>query len=820
MENTFFVSVCRFHTKDNKKLVVIGYFKQNLKGNQELIAMLDETKLVCEIEEKELSSSPIQNNDGLPISKQYFLWISLPDNWKMKKSFRLLQINGIEERKVLDVPVKQLQKYEKRLPKYVDKGTVEEDGFRISGWYIDDGTTKVDFLDQDRNKIDVTIKRKSRPDVKKVYPENEEEEIIGFWAKFKGKVPKKVQVCFSSESKYADYTVILLPSVYEKITSEMDSIFRKSKAYYRKNGFQATVKRVVDKLTSRKETGYEEWFKKNYPSKGILEQQRQYKFSYTPVISIVVPLYKTPEKYLVEMIESVRKQSYPNWELCLSDGSGSGSPIQSILKKYEKKDGRIKVAYHSKALNISENTNAALKISTGEYIAFADHDDLLAPNALFECVSILNQRPETEIIYTDEDKVDMAGKHHFLPHFKSDFNIDMLRNMNYICHLFVVKRELYQKVGMLNSEFDGAQDYDFVLRCVEKTDRIIHIPQILYHWRTHKSSTSENPESKQYAFTAGKKAIQAHCDRLGLAATVEEGRYKGVYRVKYELTAEPLVSIIIPNKDHIEDLDKCLQSFEERSTYKNIEYIIVENNSQEKRTFSYYKDLEKRNPKAKVVFWDGKGFNYPAINMYGVEHSAGEYLLFLNNDTEIVNNDCVEELLGYCQRKEVGAVGARLYYEDGTIQHAGVIVGLGGVAGHAFVGLPHEASGYFHRIIVAQDYSAVTAACVLVKRKVFEEVGGFDEGYAVAFNDVDLCLKIREAGYLVVYNPYAELMHYESKSRGYEDTAEKVERFNSEIKLFQKKWKHFLEKGDPYYNPNLTLDKQDFSLSVIPRTKK
>ena len=820
MENIFLVSVCRFHTKNSKKVVVIGNFSHNLIGDQKLIVTLDGEKLPCTIEEKELVSSQIQSDGGFPISKQYFLWISLPDSWKEKKHFKLIQVNGAEEKTVLDIPVKRLEKYEKKLPKYVDKGTVEEEGFRISGWDIDDGTTKVDFLDQNGNKIDVTVKRKPRPDVKRVYPENEQEEIIGFSAKYKGEVPKKVQVLFKSESKYADYTATMLPSSFEKVTAKADYLLRKSRTYYRRNGIQATVKRAVDKLTSRTEIGYEEWFKRNQPSKGNLRQQKNHKFSYAPIISIVVPLYKTPEKYLIEMIESVRKQSYQNWELCLSDGSGSGSPIKSILKKYEKKDKRIKVVYHSKSLNISENTNAALNISTGEYIAFADHDDLLAPHALFECVAVLNQNPGIDAVYTDEDKVDMEGKRNFMPHFKPDFNIDMLRSMNYICHLFVVKREIYQKVGMLNSEFDGAQDYDFVLRCAEQTDKIAHIPQILYHWRAHESSTSENPESKQYAFTAGKRAIQAHCDRLGLAATVEEAQYKGLYRVKYDLVEKPLISVIIPNKDHTEDLDNCLRSLEEKSTYENIEYIIVENNSQEEKTFSYYKELEKRNPKAKVVFWEGKGFNYPAINMYGVEHSAGKYLLFLNNDTEIINSDCLEELLGYCQRKEVGAVGARLYYEDGTIQHAGVIVGLGGVAGHVFVEFPHDAIGYFNRIIAAQDYSAVTAACVLIKRSVFEEVGGFDERYAVAFNDVDLCLKIRKAGYLIVYNPYAELMHYESKSRGYEDTVEKVERFNSEIRLFHEKWGDFLKKGDPYYNPNLTLDKPDFSLSVVPRIEK
>ena len=507
------------------------------------------------------------------------------------------------------------------------------------------------------------------------------------------------------------------------------------------------------------------------------------------------------------------QQTYSNWELCLSDGSGNNSPIAGVLKEYEKKDKRIKVVYNKEPLQISRNTNAALEIATGDYIAFADHDDLLAPNAFYECVKTINKNPEVEMIYTDEDKITMDGKQHFMPHFKTDFNLDLLRSVNYICHLCVVKKSLYEKVGKLNPEFDGAQDYDFVFRCIEKTKNIVHIPKILYHWRAHKDSTAENPESKNYAFEAGRMAIAAHLKRMGIEGEVFSLEMKGSYRVKYKLKEEPLVSVIIPTKDHIDDLDKCLKSLEEINTYDNIEYIIVENNSEKEETFEYYKKIEKENSKVKVVYWKEKGFNYPSINNLGVKSSKGDYLLFLNNDTEIRNADCIEELVSQCQRKEVGAVGARLYYEDGTIQHAGVIVGVGGVAGHAFLGYDHDASGYFGRIKLLQDYSAVTAACIMVKRKVYEEVKGFDEEYAVAFNDVDLCLKIRRAGYLIVYDPYVELNHYESKSRGYEDTEEKIRRFNSEIALFQKRWKTFLKAGDPYYNPNLTLARNDFSLA-------
>lgn len=410
----------------------------------------------------------------------------------------------------------------------------------------------------------------------------------------------------------------------------------------------------------------------------------------------------------------------------------------------------------------------------------------------------------------------MDGNKFFQPHFKPDFNIDLLCTVNYICHLFVVKKEVIEQVGMLNKDFDGAQDYDFIFRCVEKAGRenIHHIPQILYHWRCHEDSTAENPESKLYAFDAGKRAIQEHYNRIGIKARVSKGEFLGLYRTEFLREYDPLVSIIIPNKDHIDDLKRCINSVEQKDLYKNIEYIIVENNSTEEKTFTFYKELERDNPRVHVVYWKGI-FNYSAINNFGITKAKGEYLLLLNNDTEIINENCIEELLGYCMRDDVGAVGARLYYEDDTIQHAGVVVGFGGIAGHCFVQQKRGVTGYCHRIICAQDYSAVTAACMMVKRKAYDDAGGLSEELQVAFNDIDFCLKLQRAGYLVVYNPYAELYHYESKSRGLEDTPEKVARFNREIKTFEERWPEILKNGDPYYNPNLTLDSQDFSLKRI-----
>ena len=409
----------------------------------------------------------------------------------------------------------------------------------------------------------------------------------------------------------------------------------------------------------------------------------------------------------------------------------------------------------------------------------------------------------------------MEGLAFFAPDFKSDFNPELLTCVYYICHLFVVKKELLDQVGGFRQEFDGAQDYDFIFRCTEQAKEIVHIPQVLYHWRCHQDSTASNPESKMYAFDAGARAIKAHYDRLGVPVEIEKGEYLGLYRTKFLWEEKPLISIIIPNKDHIDDLKRCIDSIEEKATYRNYEYVIVENNSTEDETFAYYKELEASNPKAHVVYWDGI-FNYSAINNFGAAHAKGDYLLLLNNDTEIISPDCLEQLLGYCMRPDVGAVGARLYYEDDTVQHAGVVVGFGGIAGHCFVQQKRDATGYCHRIICAQDYSAVTAACMMMKKNVFLEAGGFTEELAVAFNDVDLCLKVRSHGHLIVYDPYVKLYHYESKSRGTEDSEEKVRRFQTEIEYMRCHWLDILKKGDPYYNKNLSLTKWNYSLKPLP----
>lgn len=593
----------------------------------------------------------------------------------------------------------------------------------------------------------------------------------------------------------------------------MGSYLNKALILYKKYGIKYLIKSCIKKILKYDIKQYNKLCEKKKLSNKELELQRTTDFCYSPIISIVVPLYKTPAIFLREMIESIINQTYQNWELCLSDGSGKDSPIKEVLKEYKEKDRRIKVVYTGEQLKISDNTNKALEIATGDFIAFVDHDDLLTPDALFECIKVINEIPTTQLIYSDEDKITMDGKKYFQPHFKPDYNKDLLNSTNYFCHFFVVDKKIVDITGGLDAKYDGAQDYDFVLRCTEISQNIYHIPKVLYHWRAHMDSTAENPESKMYAFEAGVNALKAHYSRIGIDnVEVTQTKCLGVYRTHYLIDKEPYVSIIIPNKDHIDDLKKCLRSIE-NTDYRNYEIIIIENNSNKETTFEFYNILKKEE-KIKVVYWEGE-FNYSAINNMGVKYAKGEYFLFLNNDTEMIDSQCIHELVGFCMRSDVGAVGARLYYEDHSIQHAGVIIGLGGVAGHIFLNTPDDNVGYFARIISQQNYSAVTAACMLVKKEVFEEVGGFDEELKVAFNDVDLCLKMRSRGYLIVYNPYSELYHFESKSRGSDLSPGKANRLKKETELFEKKWENILRIGDPYYNKNLTLDSFECGLRGV-----
>lgn len=583
--------------------------------------------------------------------------------------------------------------------------------------------------------------------------------------------------------------------------------------YLKKNGLRATVYRVlkgagpmpVDKRKLKKIA--EDY----YISAQRREQEENAQFPKDIKFSVLVPLYNTPDSFLKAMIESVQAQTYKNWELCLADGSDKEhSFVGEICKKYADGDRRIKYEKLERNLGISENTNACIRMATGEYIALFDHDDLLHPSALYEVMRAICEHG-ADFVYTDENTFSEEPRDAYNPHFKPDFSPDTLRSYNYICHLSVFSRELLDSVGYFRSEYDGSQDYDLILRLTEKAKKVFHIRKILYYWRAHKNSVAQDVGAKPYTVTAAKKALAAHLERCGLKGEVLDSSVPTTYHIKYEIDGNPLISVIIPNKDHTDDLDICLKSLYEKSSYKNFEVIIVENNSTEKETFEYYEAIAQKHGNIKIVKWEDN-FNYSAINNFGVNYAKGEFILLLNNDVEIINGSCLEEMLMFAQRKDVGAVGAKLYYSDDNVQHAGVILGLGGTAGHAHKHFGRSHPGYMARASIAQNLSACTAACLMMRRDVFDEVGGLDENFEVAFNDVDLCMKIRKKGYLVVFTPYAELYHYESKSRGNDSTPEKLERFRGEIDRFKEKWQKQLDDGDPYYNPNLTLTRDDFSL--------
>ena len=557
------------------------------------------------------------------------------------------------------------------------------------------------------------------------------------------------------------------------------------------------------KLTRKEYADYDTWLRIMRVSRQELFAQRKTKFSYAPKFSVVVPLYHTPAKFLKDLVRSMMYQSYANWELCLVNASPEDVHLTSLLENWAMRDKRIRVIRLEKNLGIAQNTNAGIAASTGEFIAFLDHDDFLEPDALFCYADALNKDKTIDVFYSDEDKTDEYAAHYFYPHFKSDFNIDLLHANNYMCHFLAVRKSLVDTVGGLNEKFDGAQDYDFVLRLTENTKKIYHCPRILYHWRCSNQSTAANQGNKMYAIHAGKAALNAHYKRIGWNARAQEGAVDGWYQTKFTLKEEPLVSILIPNKDHTDDLDVCLNSFFERADYQNYEFIIIENNSVLPETFAYYEKIEKEHDNVKVVYWEA-GFNYSAINNFGFKFAKGDYIMLLNNDVELITPDIFQSMLGFCMRPEVGIVGAKLLYNDHTVQHAGVLVGAGGLADHVFKGIHEDDPGYMGRAISSQDVSAVTAACLLVKRSVYEEVGGLEDEFQVAFNDVDFCLKVRKAGYLIVYDADVKLFHYESKSRGMEDTTERFIRFGNEMMLLNSKWDILSTFVDPYYNPNLS----------------
>lgn len=556
----------------------------------------------------------------------------------------------------------------------------------------------------------------------------------------------------------------------------------------------------------------------SFPNEEEAGRQRETKFRRNIKFSILVPLYNTPEQFLRQAIDSVRAQTYGNWQLCLADGSDAEhGDVERICREYASEDTRIYYRKLSSNEGISGNTNACLSMASGDYIALFDHDDVLHPSVLYEYMKVICDQ-DADYIYCDEAtfKGNKTIDDMITLHFKPDFAPDNLRANNYICHFSAFDKRLLEGTELFRSQFDGSQDHDMILRLTSRAKHIVHVPKLLYYWRSHAGSVAADIGAKSYAIEAAKGAVAAHLREQGYKnfEITSTKAFETIFQIKYEIQGSPRVSIVIPNKDHIEDLRRCITSIVEKSTYDNYEIIVVENNSTTEEIFDYYKQIQE-NPNIRVIIYEG-AFNYSKINNFGVSQAQGDYILLLNNDTQVITLDWIEELLMYAQRSDVGAVGAKLFYEDRTIQHAGVVLGLGQhrTAGHSHYRVSSNNLGYMGRLCYAQNVMAVTGACLMMRKEVFDKLGGLDESFAVSLNDVDLCVRAWKAGYINVFTPFAELYHFESVSRGLDDQGEKAERYNKESEAFRLKWKEVLEAGDPYYNPNFSLDRSDFALKL------
>lgn len=531
-----------------------------------------------------------------------------------------------------------------------------------------------------------------------------------------------------------------------------------------------------------------------------------------PLISILVPVYRPEPGHLRACIESVLAQSYRNLELCLVDDASGDEALIEVLEEYRLRDDRVHVAVHERNQHISHTSNTALEMASGDFIALLDHDDVLAPQALYFIAQAINKAPEAMVFYSDEDKLDEKGRRHD-PHFKSGWNPDLLLSQNYLSHLGVYSTSLVRQSGGFRAGYEGSQDHDLALRVTRdlSASQIVHIPRVLYHWRAGEGSTALNSGAKDYTSQAGLKAVRDYVAQASLPASVTLGSLPNTYRVTWPVRGRPLVSLIVPTRDGVDILKPCVEALLERTSYTHFELLILDNESTCKKTLSFMQEVSQRDSRVRVLQWNHP-FNYSAINNFGVSESRGDIIGLINNDIEPINADWLDEMVGQVQREEIGCVGAKLYYPNNTVQHAGVILGIGGVAGHAHKYFHRTEAGYFSRLMLTQNLSAVTAACLLVRREVFEAVGGLnEERLAVAFNDVDFCLKVREAGYRNLWTPYAELYHHESVSRGQDDNPEKQARAQREVSYMLDNWGDQLTT-DPYYNPNLTLVHEDFSL--------
>ena len=688
----------------------------------------------------------------------------------------------------------------------------------LKGWALEEKSKEVPAIIIDsENVTDYFVAFQSRSDVAAAHKTSATLEM-GFSLEIEVKdANEKIPVLFSVSGKEKTKWIDPKKNVGTDAvrTNQLQSFYRKARkglGYLKRNGLKSTLRRVKLEQNKQNDESYQQWISENEQWDQSLITKEINDFAYKPLISILMPVYNVEEKWLTKCIESVQNQFYPNWELCIADDHSTDAAVRPLLEKFQQGDKRIKVVYREENGHISRATNSALEIAEGEFIALLDNDDELAPIALYEVAKCLNDNSELDLIYSDEDKIDMSGKR-FDPAFKPDWSPDLLLGTNYISHLGVYRRSIMNEIGGFRVGYEGSQDYDVVLRFTEKTTakRIAHIPQVLYYWRILPSSTAADQSTKSYAFDAGLKAVQDAIERRDIKAEVTHAAGNGLYDVHYKVLKEELVSVIIPTRNGYDDLKRCVDSIIAKTTYPNYEIIVADNGSDQPEMQELYANYKKQLGDRFIMESIDIPFNYSRINNLAAEKANGKYLLFLNNDTEVITPEWMTKMVSFAQFERVGCVGAKLYYPNETIQHAGVILGMGGAAGHGHHTFPRGDFGYFGKLEINVDYLAVTAACMMIRAKDFSELGGFNEELTVAFNDVDLCLREYERGHDNVWLHGAELYHFESQSRGYENTPEKLERFNMETAYMEETWAKYIE-NDPYYNPNLTRVGGDFSV--------
>lgn len=664
----------------------------------------------------------------------------------------------------------------KEIAVFIDKITRERatGDLLIVGWAVDEVTKEIPHIKVDKENVIAEVTNVVRLDINHLY-NLDVKTPSGFSIRLSGRLKGRAILDFQTK-KHQNGIAVKLNSRYpyddglETGWEKKKRLLKKGINYARTHGVKKAIRRVKLELKPGS-IDYAEWITRHENIDLKSQQEQSKKFDYRPLISIAMPVYNVEIKWLEKCIDSVINQTYDNWELCISDDASTDPKIKKCLEAYEKKEPRIKVVFRKENGHISLATNSALEIATGEFIALLDNDDELPPHALFEVVKVLNERPELDVIYSDEDKIDAEGNR-FDPHFKADWSPDTLMGNNYISHLSVYRSSIVKSLGGFRKGYEGSQDYDLVLRVTEQIpeDHIYHIDKVLYHWRTIPGSTASSGEAKSYIYDSGVKALTDTLNRRGIKGTVRPGLISGFYEVTYEVLQEELVSVIIPTKNGYDDLKLCVDSIIEKTSYPNYEIIIADNGSTDPKMQELFAEYKKQLNERFIVELIDIPFNYSRINNLAAEKASGKYLLFLNNDTEVIEPNWMTTMVSYAQFDRIGCVGAKLYYPDDTTQHAGVLVGIGGVAGHALNNYDRTHCGYFGRLVIDVNYLAVTAACMMVKAADFKAVNGFDETLEVAFNDVDLCLKIYELGRYNVYAHQVELYHFESKSRGYEDT--------------------------------------------------